>query len=317
MTLRTAGPSDVPADPPAHRRTTSRRSPAAAQLEDVRHATRRGSWSATSTDVGRRVRRAGAAQRRRRRGAIAGGDEAFRGRQSDRELVERLRQPRRRPRLLDALRVHARARALRPHGLLDRAAHLGAGEDRARLHVAARCSGAAASTPSRWRCAPASRVGPARPAAVIHGTRPTAAAPGAATGRRRAEPIRRGGPGVTTSRSTIDGGVTAPRGFRAAGVACGIKAQRRARSRAARRRTSRRARPACSRRTWRRPRRSSSRATTWRGPAAAAAPSSINSGCANACTGDDGRDHARGDGRADRPRRSAAIRRACSSRRPA
>ncbi len=127
-------------------------------------------------------------------------------------------------RIRDAVRVHARAGAFRAHGLHHRAAHLGAGEDRARLHGCAlfrRCGQHAVMLPLRAGVA----VGPERPAAVIHGSRARAATRGSrsAPGRRR-----RGGSGVTgiahRMHPPIEGGVTAPRGFRAAGVACGIKA---------------------------------------------------------------------------------------------
>ncbi len=77
-------------------------------------------------------------------------------------------------------------------------------------------------------------VGPELPAAIIHGTRTTThPATGAAVVRRSSGRGRsgRGDTGVTGAAlqpdvtfTAIDGGITAPRGFRAAGVACGIKA---------------------------------------------------------------------------------------------
>ena len=64
-------------------------------------------------------------------------------------------------------------------------------------------------------------VRPARHAAAAHGRRRTASMPrpAAPRGRRRRERTAR-------RDSNRDGGVTAPRGFRAAGVACGIKKRR-------------------------------------------------------------------------------------------
>ena len=62
-------------------------------------------------------------------------DRARRGNHIGPRLVTELASARCRARLRDALRVHPSAVALRQDGIHDRAAHVGAGEDRARLHV--------------------------------------------------------------------------------------------------------------------------------------------------------------------------------------
>ena len=81
-----------------------------------------------------RLRRAGAAQQDRRRGPVARRRSA-RPRTSDRSASRHRAGVRRGvARLCHAVRVHAPALALREDGLHDRAAHVGAGEDRARLH---------------------------------------------------------------------------------------------------------------------------------------------------------------------------------------
>ena len=119
----------------------------------------------------RRVRRARAAQQGCRRGAVAGRRRgACAASTSARDLVDHMAASAAERGLLDALCVHARARSIRPPGLHDRAAHLGAREDRPRLHVlravpalrAVRRHAAAASGVS---------VRPERPAAVIQGSR--------------------------------------------------------------------------------------------------------------------------------------------------
>ena len=115
----------------------------------------------------------------------------------------------------------------------------------------------------------------------------------------------------------IAGGVTTPRGFRAAGVSAGIKAKREPRPGAARLGRAGARRRRSSPPTARRPRRCSCRASTSRAPAALARAIVVNSGCANACTGDEGlRGRAR-HGRRNGARSSAARPSRCWSRRPA
>src|SRR5690606_20890165 len=106
-----------------------------------------------------------------------------------------------------AARPGARPTLLHPARLLDRAPRMAVGEDRARLQ--------------RLRAVPTMR--PARGAAATFGgstdrRRPGAAAPcGRCRVTETADVIR-----------SVAGGVTAPRGFKAAGVACGIKKRRNA-----------------------------------------------------------------------------------------
>ena len=75
-------------------------------------------------------------------------DESLRGQKIGTAAGGAPRGERRRGRLLDAVRVHARPGALRAARVHHRPAHLDAREDRARLQRAVRCSAAAASTRS-------------------------------------------------------------------------------------------------------------------------------------------------------------------------
>ena len=184
-------------------------------------------------------------------------------------IVDELRRARAARRLRQAVRVHARARLLHPHGLLDRAAPLAAGEDLHRLREVPAVPAAAAST--RWSCRSTSAFDAER------GYGAAGVAPRAASRSMTAHTLE-----PSTAASTT------PRGFRAAGVSAGIKASggldlallvvRHAGAR----------RPPSSRPTWRRRRRSSSRASTSRARGGMARAIVVNSGCANACTGDDG-----------------------------
>ena len=133
VTLRTASPSDVPA---IHRLITDNLEVGhllPRSIEDVeRHVARFVVASVDDAVVGCAELAPLSGKVAEVRSLVV--DEAFRGRRIGPELVTRARHDRDRQRLLDAVRVHARAVALRAHGLHDRAAHLGAREDRARLH---------------------------------------------------------------------------------------------------------------------------------------------------------------------------------------
>ena len=126
-------------------------------------------------------------------------------------------------RLLDAVRVHACAEPFHPAGIFDGAASVAAGEDPDRLlqlpevpHVRA------------YAMALALKGGSLRTSAA--GQRPYLAMPPAIeiktidvkTGALTDERVE--GNGTRPMIVPVDGGITAPKGFRAAGVACGIKA---------------------------------------------------------------------------------------------
>ena len=121
-------------------------------------------------------------------------------------------------RFFHALRVYSRSGALRPSRVHDRSARLGAGKDRARLPVVR-------PVPSlRSICGDAPAQG--------GGADPTRAACGGDPRRPRGRrtPAERGAapadPRLMRDVYTrIEGGITAPLGFRAAGVSCGIKAK--------------------------------------------------------------------------------------------
>ena len=126
-------------------RTTSRRATCCRGPSRTSSRTSRGSSSPPIDGDGRRLRRAGAAQRQGRRSALA------RRRRGDPRPPHRRRagEPPRatatRARLLDALRVHARAVALRPLGFTI-VPHIWVPEKIAHDCRRARCSAAAAST---------------------------------------------------------------------------------------------------------------------------------------------------------------------------
>ena len=203
---------------------------------------------AVKDEHGHRLRRAGAAQRRGRRGPLA------RRRRGEPRPAHRRRardgagRSRARAGLRDAVRVHAPAVALRPPRVLDRAARVGARRRSRSTASAAASSATAASTPCRCRCAPA-------PGCASSSSAPPQRVGRAAAHQRRAPaaPPRRGmtdpavKPGLVSR--TIEGSVSAPAGFRAAGVACGIKKSDGARPRADRQRHAGVERRPCSRRT--------------------------------------------------------------------
>jgi GNAT superfamily N-acetyltransferase len=101
-------------------------------------------------------------------------DEGSRGRQIGPTLVAELAHRANRPRVRDAQRVHPRPVALRAPRVHHRAAHVGAREDRARLHACPlfrRCGQYAVTLALR----PGVQVRPIPPAAIIHGGRAAAA----------------------------------------------------------------------------------------------------------------------------------------------
>ena len=137
-------------------------------------------------------------------------------------------------RLLDALRVHARAGALRAARLHDRAAHLDAGEDRARLQrlravppLRPVCGPADAPPGRRSRSRADRRHGP-RPRRRAAAPQHRAPDPDAGSGRKGREKEDR--EAVLRSRHDRPRDADDRRGrhgaggFRASGVACGIKA---------------------------------------------------------------------------------------------
>ena len=191
---------------------------------------------------------------------------------------------RRHPRVLDAVRVHARSVALRPPRIHDRAARVGAGKDRARLPIV--------------RAVPAVRA--VRGDAAAPGRRSDP--PGAAGCRHPRRPVgRRSAPERRTAAAD-------PRLMR------DVYTQHRRRGDRARRISARQACRAASRpKGWTsqssRPTRPASIAAVFTTNHAQAAPILVakehlaqnrgtgsavvvNSGCANACTGSDGIDHA-------------------------
>ena len=133
VTLRTASPSDVPA---IHRLITDNLEVGhllPRSIEDVeRHVTRFVVASIDDVVVGCAELAPLSGKVAEVRSLVV--DEAFRGRHIGPKLVTACVHDRHRQRVLDAVRVRARAVAFRAHGLHDRAAHLGAGEDRPRLH---------------------------------------------------------------------------------------------------------------------------------------------------------------------------------------
>ena len=114
------------------------------------------------------------------------------------------------------------------------------------------------------------------------------------------------------------GGVTAPDGFRSAALHCGIKAKPGALDLTVLAADARRhGRGPLHHQSRARPRRSSCRSAISSRAADVARAVVVNSGCANACTGEDGMANAAPDGGRNRRRRSAARPRRCWSRPPA
>ena len=206
-----------------------------------------------------------------RRGPLAGRDATLRGQRIGTRLVTHLAEPRDGRGLHDAVRLHARPGAFRAARLHHRAAHLDAGENRARLH--------------RLRAVPplrairrhaAAAAGPRRGARADRGHGVTAAAsrrtgrtssgcsstPVAGQGRRTRSPPRQ-----YSHDCPMRDAVDCRRRHRSGGISRlghGVRHQgeRQAGSGAARQRRRRPRRPRSSPPTWRRPRRSWCRATT-------------------------------------------------------
>ena len=139
-------------------------------------------------------------------------------------MVEELARARPREGFDAPVRVRPRSGVLRAPRLLDRAAHLGAREDRARLPRAARCSATAASTRS------------SSSSIARRGARPTLRRDAADD---RATPV--------SNVRAIDGGVTAPSRLPRQRPALRHQGQRQTRPVADRRAMRRRPPPACSR----------------------------------------------------------------------
>ena len=166
--------------------------------------------------------------------------------------------------------------------------------------------GDAAAARRRARSARSSRRRSSTAARTV-GAAPAARRAAAARPSTRRSPARRGARVSDIGRVQIDGGVTAPRGFRAAGVACGIKASRRPRPRADR----------VGRARQRRRRLHDQPGAGGAGPRLARAPRAVrrprprrSSSTAAARTRAPARtacEHARGDGGARPPRPSAAT----------
>ena len=147
-------------------------------------------------------------------------DEARRGQRAGVALVTALADRARELGYVDALRVHAPAVALRPPRVLDRAARLGAREDRARLR---RLQPVPPLRPvRRVAAAPRRRRAAARSSAPPQRRSRSRARASSACGSSPSRHDRPGG-AAGSQFTAIDGSVSAPAGFRAAGVACGIK----------------------------------------------------------------------------------------------
>ncbi len=157
VTLRTASPSDVPA---IHRLITDNlevghlaaaqhrgRRAARGALRRRRRSTTRSSAAPSSRRSAARSPKCARSSSTRRSAASTSGP----------DLVSQVATTATAQRILDAVRVHARAVAFRAHGLHDRAAHLGAGEDRARLHGLRALPALRPARGDAARCAPASR----------------------------------------------------------------------------------------------------------------------------------------------------------------
>ena len=133
VTLRTASPSDVPA---IHRLITDNLEVGhllPRSIEDVeRHVARFVVASIDGVVVGCAELAPLSGKVAEVRSLVV--DETFRGQHIGPSSRHPGRDDRHRQRILDAVRVHTPAVAFRAHGVHDRAAHLGAGEDRPRLH---------------------------------------------------------------------------------------------------------------------------------------------------------------------------------------
>src|SRR2546428_4245246 len=157
----------------------------------------------------RRLRRAGTAQPPRGRGAIARGGRRRARTRRRYAAGGRVAAPRAGRRLRKAVRVHAHARVLHADGLLDRAAPVAPREDLHRLPQVpplppvrpVRDGRAARPSSSRRRSAQAARI----------------------DGRRPPARDRRSLRMIVGVKNAIGGGVTTPQGFRAAGGSAGIQ----------------------------------------------------------------------------------------------
>ena len=237
----------------------------------------------------RRLRGAGAAQPAGRRSAIARRRRAARGQRRRRDARRRAAPRRAARRLREAVRVHARARLLHRMGF-SIVPHLWLPEKI--FTDCVKCPQFRRAASTRWSCRSTTRVAS------------TARRVGAAS--MAARHAMTAGTTVADARDTSSGGVTTPRGFRAAGVS----ARHQGRTAASISRCSSPTQPATrsrrsSRPTARRRRRCSSRSEHLARSGGAARAIVVNSGCANACTGEDGLR-----GRARRwPRQTARARR--------
>ena len=150
VAFRSGTPEDAPASCASSTRTSSRATCCPRTLDDVtEHAVALRRHRARGRVIG--VRRAGAAEPRRRRGALARRRRQPRGPRAGRVADRRSCLPRARVGGFATLvRVHARAEPLRAARVLDRAARVVPREDRARLRRAAPSSARAGRWP--WRC---------------------------------------------------------------------------------------------------------------------------------------------------------------------
>ena len=295
VTFRQATAADARGRSPADRRQSRGRPPAAAHARRRRRARAAASSSPSANGSVIALRRAGAAEQRRSpKSARWSSTQHARGNQhrpaaGDRAGVGGARRA--------ASRRSARSRTSRrtSSSWASRSCRTCGCRRRSRTTARrARCSGAAGSTRSRCRCAPASRSGPSSRRPYLR--RATVAAPApecrAAAARSGARVCRATTRGARVSDARAIGrrrhhrpdGVSAPPASPAAsrprGLDLALIVVRHAGVGGRR----------CSRPIARRRRRSSSRAATWRRRGARAAIV-VNSGCANACTGRDG--HAR------------------------